>query len=313
MKILVCDKLDKRVVKDLSGLGSVVDISNKEKKSLIDKEIVDASIVVIRSSTVISKDLIESAKKLKIIARAGVGVDNIDIDAATNSNIYVVNSPLSNAVSAAELTVGLILAVARNIVSANLSMKKSEWKRSDFMGLELFEKDLGLIGFGRVGKLVAERMNAFGVHVGIYDPYIRSIEGSYTRYESLDDLLRSSDIVSLHLTKTPETIDLISKEKLDLLKKDAIFVNTSRGGIVNEEALLKKMEKKEIYGFGLDVYSTEPPEYSNNLLNTKGTILPHLGASTVEAQLRAGREVVENIKGILNGEKEIALNSTNIN
>ena len=313
MKILVCDKLDKRVVKDLSGLGSVVDISNKEKKSLIDKEIVDASIVVIRSSTVISKDLIESAKKLKIIARAGVGVDNIDIDAATNSNIYVVNSPLSNAVSAAELTVGLILAVARNIVSANLSMKKSEWKRSDFMGLELFEKDLGLIGFGRVGKLVAERMNAFGVHVGIYDPYIRSIEGSYTRYESLDDLLRSSDIVSLHLTKTPETIDLISKEKLDLLKKDAIFVNTSRGGIVNEEALLNKMEKKEIYGFGLDVYSTEPPEYTNNLLNTTGTILPHLGASTVEAQLRAGREIVENIKRILNGEKEIALNSTNIN
>ena len=313
MKILVCDKLDKRVIKELSDLGSVVDISNKEKKSLIDKEIVDASIVVIRSSTVISKDLIESAKKLKIIARAGVGVDNIDIDAATNSNIYVVNSPLSNAISAAELTVGLILAVARNIVSANLSMKKSEWKRSDFMGLELFEKDLGLIGFGRVGKLVAERMNAFGVNVGIYDPYISSIEGSFTRYKSLDDLLRSSDIVSLHLTKTPETIDLISKEKLDLLKKDAIFVNTSRGGIVNEEALLKKMEKKEIYGFGLDVYSTEPPEYSNNLLNTKGTILPHLGASTVEAQLRAGREVVENIKGILNGEKEIALNSTNIN
>jgi len=313
MKILVCDKLDKRVIKELSDLGSVVDISNKEKKSLIDKEIVDASIVVIRSSTVISKDLIESAKKLKIIARAGVGIDNIDIDAATNSNIYVVNSPLSNAISAAELTVGLILAVARNIVSANLSMKKSEWKRSDFMGLELFEKDLGLIGFGRVGKLVAERMNAFGVNVGIYDPYISSIEGSFTRYKSLDDLLRSSDIVSLHLTKTPETIDLISKEKLDLLKKDAIFVNTSRGGIVNEEALLKKMEKKEIYGFGLDVYSTEPPEYSNNLLNTKGTILPHLGASTVEAQLRAGREVVENIKGILNGEKEIALNSNNIN
>jgi len=310
---LVCDKLDKRVIKELSDLGSVVDISNKEKKSLIDKEIVDASIVVIRSSTVISKDLIESAKKLKIIARAGVGVDNIDIDAATNSNIYVVNSPLSNAISAAELTVGLILAVARNIVPANLSMKKSEWKRSDFMGLELFEKDLGLIGFGRVGKLVAERMNAFGVNVGIYDPYISSIEGSFTRYKSLDDLLRSSDIVSLHLTKTPETIDLISKEKLDLLKKDAIFVNTSRGGIVNEEALLKKMEKKEIYGFGLDVYSTEPPEYSNNLLNTKGTTLPHLGASTVEAQLRAGREVVENIKGILNGEKEIALNSTNIN
>ena len=313
MKILVCDKLDKTVIKDLSGVGSVVDISNKEKKSLIDKEIVDASIVVIRSSTLISKDLIESAKKLKIIARAGVGVDNIDIDAATNSNIYVVNSPLSNAVSAAELTVGLILAVARNIVPANLSMKKSEWKKSDFMGLELFERDLGLIGFGRVGKLVAERMDAFGVHIGIYDPYISSIEGSFTLYESLDDLLRSSDIVSLHLTKTPETINLISKEKLDLLKKDAIFVNTSRGGIVNEEALLNKMEKKEIYGFGLDVYSTEPPEYSNNLLNTKGTILPHLGASTVEAQLRAGREIVENIKRILNGEKEIALNSTNIN
>ena len=313
MKILICDKLDKKVINNLSGVGSVVDISSQEKKSLIEEEIVDASIVIIRSSTIITKDLIESSKKLKIIARAGVGVDNIDIQAATNRNIYVVNAPLSNVVSAAELTVGLILAVARNIVPANLSMKNSEWKRSDFMGIELFEKNLGLIGFGRVGKLVAERMSAFGVHIGIYDPYINSIEESFTQYKSLDDLLRSSDIVSLHLTKTPETIDLVSKEKLDLLKKEAIFVNTSRGGIVNEEALLKKMEKKEIYGFGLDVYSTEPPEYTNNLLNTTGTILPHLGASTVEAQVRAGREVVENIKRILNGEKEIALNSENIN
>ena len=312
MKILVCDKLNTRVIEDLSKIGEVIDISGNEKRGMIKDEIEDTSIVVVRSSTKISKDLIESSKELKIIARAGAGVDNIDVNAATNNNIYVVNAPLSNVLSVAELTVGLILSVARNIVPANISMKKAEWSRSEFVGIELFEKKLGLVGFGRIGKLVAERMLTFGVNIGIYDPYISSVEEPFIKFESLDDLLVSSDIVSLHLPKTPETTNLISKEKLDLLKKDAIFINTSRGGMVDEEALFKKKEKKEIYGFGLDVYSKEPPEYTDDLLDTTGTILPHLGASTVEAQLRAGQEVVENIKRILNGDEEIALNTLDI-
>ena len=312
MKILVCDKLNTRVIEDLSKIGEVIDISGNEKRGMIKDEIEDTSIVVVRSSTKISKDLIESSKELKIIARAGAGVDNIDVNAATNNNIHVVNAPLSNVLSVAELTVGLILSVARNIVPANISMKKAEWRRSEFVGIELFEKKLGLVGFGRVGKLVAERMLTFGVNIGIYDPYISSVEEPFIKFESLDDLLVSSDIVSLHLPKTPETTNLISKEKLDLLKKDAIFINTSRGGMVDEEALFKKKEKKEIYGFGLDVYSKEPPEYTDDLLDTTGTTLPHLGASTVEAQLRAGQEVVENIKRILNGDEEIALNTLDI-
>lgn len=312
MKILVCDKLNTRVIEDLSKIGEVIDISGNEKRGMIKDEIEDTSIVVVRSSTKISKDLIESSKELKIIARAGAGVDNIDVNAATNNNIYVVNAPLSNVLSVAELTVGLILSVARNIVPANISMKKAEWSRSEFVGIELFEKKLGLVGFGRIGKLVAERMLTFGVNIGIYDPYISSVEEPFIKFESLDDLLVSSDIVSLHLPKTPETTNLISKEKLDLLKKDAIFINTSRGGMVDEEALFKKKEKKEIYGFGLDVYSKEPPEYTDDLLDTTGTTLPHLGASTVEAQLRAGQEVVENIKRILNGDEEIALNTLDI-
>ena len=312
MKILVCDKLNTRVIEDLSKIGEVIDISGNEKRGMIKDEIEDTSIVVVRSSTKISKDLIESSKELKIIARAGAGVDNIDVNAATNNNIYVVNAPLSNVLSVAELTVGLILSVARNIVPANISMKKAEWSRSEFVGMELFEKKLGLVGFGRIGKLVAERMLTFGVNIGIYDPYISSVEEPFIKFESLDDLLVSSDIVSLHLPKTPETTNLISKEKLDLLKKDAIFINTSRGGMVDEEALFKKKEKKEIYGFGLDVYSKEPPEYTDDLLDTTGTTLPHLGASTVEAQLRAGQEVVENIKRILNGDEEIALNTLDI-
>jgi len=312
LKILVCDKLNTRVIEDLSKIGEVIDISGNEKRGMIKDEIEDTSIVVVRSSTKISKDLIESSKELKIIARAGAGVDNIDVNAATNNNIHVVNAPLSNVLSVAELTVGLILSVARNIVPANISMKKAEWSRSEFVGIELFEKKLGLVGFGRIGKLVAERMLTFGVNIGIYDPYISSVEEPFIKFESLDDLLVSSDIVSLHLPKTPETTNLISKEKLDLLKKDAIFINTSRGGMVDEEALFKKKEKKEIYGFGLDVYSKEPPEYTDDLLDTTGTTLPHLGASTVEAQLRAGQEVVENIKRILNGDEEIALNTLDI-
>ena len=313
MKILVCDKIDPEVLKELSLLGQITDISNDNNKDLIYKEIVDSSIVVIRSATTISKDLIDSSRELKIIARAGVGVDNIDIEAATQKNIYIINAPYSNVISAAEITVGLILSVARNIVSANISMKNGEWNRSDFMGIELFEKQLGLVGFGKVGNLVAERMLAFGMKIGIYDPYIGTIDEPYTRFESLDELLKSSDVISLHLIKTSETLNLISKEKLDLLKKEAIFINASRGGIVDEEALLKKKERKEIYGFGLDVYASEPPEFSESLLNTDGITLPHLGASTKDAQFRAGIELVDNIKKVLDGNKKIALNFDDIN
>ena len=313
MKILVCDKIDKEVLKELSLLGQVTDISKNDNKDLIHKEILDSSIVVIRSSTTISKELIDSSRELKIIARAGVGVDNIDIKAATKKNIYIVNAPFSNAISAAEITVGLILSVARKIVSANISMKNGDWNRSDFVGIELYGKKLGLVGFGKVGNLVAERMLAFGMKIGVYDPYIDSINQSYTKFESLDELLTTSDVVSLHLIKTPETSNLINKEKLDLLKTEAIFINTSRGGIVDEEALFEKKEKKEIYGFGLDVYSLEPPEYNEALLKTEGVILPHLGASTKEAQFRAGIELVENIKRVLEGNKEIALNFNDIN
>tara|TARA_B100000427_G_scaffold1027_1_gene967 strand:+ start:3869 stop:4810 length:942 start_codon:yes stop_codon:yes gene_type:complete len=313
MKILVCDKIDEEVLKELSLLGQVTDISKNDNKDLIHKEIIDSSIVVIRSSTTISKELIDSSHELKIIARAGIGIDNIDIEAATKKNIYIVNAPFSNVISAAEITVGLILSVARKIVSANISMKNGEWNRSDFVGIELYEKKLGLVGFGKVGNLVAERMLAFGMKIGVYDPYIETVDLPYTKFDSLDELLTTSDVVSLHLIKTPETHNLISKEKLDLLKAEAIFINTSRGGIVDEEALLKKKEKKEIYGFGLDVYASEPPEYNEALLNTEGVILPHLGASTKDAQFRAGIELVENIKRVLDGNKEIALNFNDIN
>jgi len=312
MKILVCDKIDPRVIDHLSKIGSVTDISDKKDKELVKEEIVNSSVVVVRSSTIISKELIETSNQLIIIARAGVGIDNIDLQAATDNKVYVVNAPLSNIVSVAELTVGLVISIARNIVPGNSSMKDGEWNRSQFIGMELFEKKLGLVGFGKVGKLVADRFLGFGMEIGVYDPYIDSVEKPFTHYESLDELLKSSDVVSLHLTKTPETVNLINKEKLDLLKKNAIFINTSRGGIVDEEALLLKKEKKEIYGFGLDVYSTEPPVYTPELLCTTGIILPHIGASTNEAQLRAGLDVVESIEKILDGKTDIAVNSLDI-
>ena len=307
MKILVCDTLDSNVLKELELLGECVDISSSEsKKQDLISQISEAEIVVIRSSTQLTKEIIEKGDNLKIIARCGVGVDNIDIEYAKSQNIKVTNSPSANLISVVELTIALIINAARKINLSENHLKEGKWNRKEFIGIELSGKQLGIIGFGKAGRLVSERMKSFGMSVAFYDPYVQGWDGPEKNLE-LDELLSSSDVISIHVIKTEETRNLISKEKLDLLKKSAILINTSRGGVVDEDYIIEMLRSKQLFGAGLDVYSQEPPKNIKNFADINLITTPHIGASTREAQVRAGLETVENIKKILAGDDSVAL------
>ena len=307
MKILVCDNLENKVIEKLSELGEVTNISDsKTKTEELISNIVDTDIVVIRSSTKINKDILQEANKLKIIARCGVGIDNIDIEEATNKEIYVTNSPNANIISVAELTIGLIISAARNIHTSNNSLKDKNWDRNKFLGTELYKKQLGLIGFGKAAREVAKRLTAFGMEIVFYDPYVEASEDEANKVE-LDELLKTSDVISIHVVKNEETKNMINDEKLNLIKKGGILVNTSRGGIVDEVALFKRSSDHVIFA-GLDVFSQEPPDINETFSTSNIVTTPHLGASTQEAQLRAGLETVQNISDILNGELSSVIN-----
>ncbi len=307
MKILVCDNLENKVIEKLSELGEVTNISDsKTKTEELISNIVDTDIVVIRSSTKINKDILQEANKLKIIARCGVGIDNIDIEEATNKEIYVTNSPNANIISVAELTIGLIISAARNIHTSNNSLKDKNWDRNKFLGTELYKKQLGLIGFGKAAREVAKRLTAFGMDIVFYDPYVDVSEDEANKVE-LDELLKTSDVISIHVVKNEETENMINEEKLNLIKKGGILVNTSRGGVVDEVALFKRSSDDVIFA-GLDVFSQEPPDINKTFSTSNIVTTPHLGASTQEAQLRAGLETVQNISDILNGELSSVIN-----
>ena len=307
MKILVCDNLEEKVIEKLSELGEVTNISDsKTKTEELLSNIVDTDIVLIRSSTKINKDILQKANKLKIIARCGVGIDNIDIEEATNKEIYVTNSPNANIISVAELTIGLIISAARNIHTSNNSLKDKNWDRNKFLGTELYQKQLGLIGFGKAAREVAKRLSAFGMEIVFYDPYVEASEDEANKVE-LDELLKTSDVISIHVVKNEETKNMINDEKLNLIKKGGILVNTSRGGIVDEVALFKRSSDDVIFA-GLDVFSQEPPDINETFSTSNIVTTPHLGASTQEAQLRAGLETVQNISDILNGELSSVIN-----
>ena len=307
MKILICDSLNEKVLKELQTIGECIDISSSNTKNEdLDENIEDSEIVVIRSGTTLDKAIIEKGKSLKIIARCGVGVDNIDVEYAKSQNIFVTNSPSANLISVVELTVALIISAARKINLADKHLKEGKWNRKEFVGIELSGKQLGIIGFGKAGKLVSERMKAFGMSIAFYDPYIKDWNGSEKNLE-LDELLTSSDIVSIHVIKTKETENLISKEKLDLLKENAILINTSRGGVLDEDYLIELLKSKKIFGAGLDVYSEEPPKNIDTFSDLNLISTPHIGASTSEAQLKAGLDTVENIKKIMDGDTTVVI------
>ena len=307
MKILICDNLNQEVYRELETIGDCLDISKSEskEKDLAD-HIKDSEIVVIRSATKLTKEVLDNAEKLKIIARCGVGVDNVDLEFAKSKNIFVTNSPSANLISVVELTVALIISASRKLSLADAHLKNGQWNRSEFLGYELYGKTLGIVGFGKAGRLVAERMKSFGMSIVFYDPYVTGWNGSEESLE-LDDLLRTADVVSIHVIKTKDTENLISKDKLDLLKQNSIIVNTSRGGVLDEEYLMALLESEKIFGAGLDVYSNEPPENVDRYNGLNLVTTPHIGASTNEAQLKAGLETIENIKKILAGDESVAL------
>jgi len=307
MKILICDNLNQQVYKELQTIGDCVDISksNSRDKDLAN-HIKDCEIVVIRSATKLTKEVLDKAEQLKIIARCGVGIDNVDLDFAKSKSIFVTNSPSANLISVVELTVALIISVSRKLSLADSHLKKGEWNRSQFLGNELYGKTLGIVGFGKAGRLVAERMKSFGMSIVFYDPYVTDWNGSEESIK-LDDLLRTADVVSIHVIKTKDTENLISKDMLDLLKPSSVIINTSRGGVLDEDYLFELLESEKIFGAGLDVYSNEPPKNVDRYNGLNLVTTPHIGASTNEAQLKAGLETIENIKKILAGDESVAL------
>ena len=307
MKILICDNLNQQVYKELETIGDCVDISksNSRDKDLAN-HIKDCEIVVIRSATKLTKEVLDKAEQLKIIARCGVGIDNVDLDFAKSKSIFVTNSPSANLISVVELTVALIISVSRKLSLADSHLKKGEWNRSEFLGNELYGKTLGIVGFGKAGRLVAERMKSFGMSIVFYDPYVTDWNGSEESIK-LDDLLRTADVVSIHVIKTKDTENLISKDMLDLLKPSSVIINTSRGGVLDEDYLFELLESEKIFGAGLDVYSNEPPKNVDRYNGLNLVTTPHIGASTNEAQLKAGLETIENIKKILAGDESVAL------
>jgi D-3-phosphoglycerate dehydrogenase len=260
--------------------------------------------VLIRSATKMDAEAIGAAKGLKVIARAGVGLDNVEIPAATAAGVMVVNAPTSNIVSAAELAIGLLLASARHISPAHAALRGGKWARSKYTGVELFEKTLGIVGFGRIGQLVAARMQAFGMKVVAYDPYLQPARAAQlgVRLAALEELLVISDFITIHLPKTKETANLIGVDALKKVKPTVRIINAARGGVLDELALFNAITEGRVAGAGLDVFSTEPCTDSPLFSLNQVVATPHLGASTDEAQERAGIAVAVSVRKALAGE-----------
>ena len=256
-----------------------------------------ANAILVRSATKVDAEAISSAPNLKLVARAGVGLDNVDIPAATAANVLVVNAPTSNIVSAAELAVALLLSVARNVVPANIALKDGQWKRSKFGGVELQGKTVGIIGMGKIGMLVAQRLAGFDMKFVAYDPYVSVAPtgGPEIKMVLLDELLALSDFVTIHIPKTAETTGLISAAALSKMKPTAFVINAARGGVLDESALYDALVGGKLAGAGLDVYATEPCTDSPLFGLDNVVATPHLGASTEEAQEKAGIAVAESV------------------
>ncbi|HET8594822.1 MAG TPA: phosphoglycerate dehydrogenase [Intrasporangium sp.] len=264
----------------------------------------DVDAVLVRSATKMNAEALAAGKNLKVVARAGVGLDNVDVAAATQAGIMVVNAPTSNITSAAELAVGLLLATARNIAPANESLKGGAWKRSKYSGVELLDKTVGVVGLGRIGALVAERLKGFGMKILAYDPYASAAKAGQigAQLVSLDELLAESDFITIHLPKTPETLGLIGEDALAKVKPSVRIINAARGGIVDEAALARALDEGRVAGAGLDVFATEPCTESPLFAHESVVVTPHLGASTEEAQEKAGIAVAKSVRLALGGE-----------
>jgi len=301
--VLIAEELSPATVEALGPDFDVVNVDGTDRPALL-AALATASAVLIRSATRLDAEAIAASPMLKVIARAGVGLDNVDIKAATTAGVMVVNAPTSNIISAAELTIGHILSLARHIPAAHGALAQGQWKRSKYTGVELFEKTIGIIGLGRIGALITARMQAFGTTIVAYDPYVTPARAQQLGVTllSLEELLAQSDFITIHMPKTPETTGMISTDQLALMKPTAFIVNVARGGLIDESALYTALKSGRIAGAGLDVFVDEPPTDSP-LLGLENIVLtPHLGASTDEAQEKAGVSVARSVRLALGGE-----------
>lgn len=303
MKVLIADQINEKGIDELKDIAEVIVKTDITKEQLI-KEIADFDAVVVRSRTKITRDVIEAASKLKIIARAGVGVDNVDVEAATEKGIMVVNAPESTSITVAEHTMGIILSLARKISIADKSVKEGRWEKSKFMGSELAGKTLGVVGMGRIGSQVAIRCKAFAMEILVNDPYITEEAASKlgATIVDKDTLFQNADVITIHVPLTPETRHSVAKKEFAMMKKNAFIINCARGGIINEEDLYEALLNGDIGGAGLDVFEKEPPIDSPLLSLDNMVVTPHIGASTREAQRDAAIIVAKEIKKVFSGE-----------
>jgi D-3-phosphoglycerate dehydrogenase len=301
--VLVAEELAPAAIDVLAHDFEVRHVDGTDRDALL-TALKDADAVLIRSATQINAEAIAAAPRLKVVARAGVGLDNVEVPAATARGVMVVNAPTSNIVSTAEQAVALLLAVARNTASASGALKNGEWKRSKYTGTEVHGKTVGIIGLGRVGVLFAQRMAAFGTRLIAYDPYVQPARAATlgVRLVGLEELLRESDFISIHTTKTPETVGLIGAKELSLVKPGVRIVNAARGGLIDEQALAEALAEGRVAGAGIDVFAKEPCTSSPLFGFDNVVVTPHLGASTHEAQDKAGLAVARSVKLALQGE-----------
>lgn len=301
--VVIAEVLAASCAEYLRDTCEVVEAAGEPRSRLLEL-LSDAEGLVVRSGTRVDRELMEAAPRLRVVGRAGVGVDNIDLDEATRRGIVVANAPLANSISAAEHAFGLMLAQARNIARADATIRDGRWDRAAFRGVELHGKVLGLVGMGRIGTLVAQRALAFGMSVLAYDPYITDDQARQAGGElrDLDSLLADSDFISLHLPRTPETENLLDAVAFAKAKPGVRIVNASRGGIIDEEALAEAIRSGQVAGAALDVYATEPLVGGPLVELPQVVLTPHLGASTAEAQHKAGLHVAESVAAGLMGE-----------
>ena len=302
-KVLLTDGLEKEGQEILS---KHVQVDNKKDITPEDllKVIGDYDAIIIRGRTKLTPEVFAAAKKLKVAGRAGVGVDNINLPAAKEHGVIVVNSPLATTVSVAELTLGLMLSLIREIPRADAGMKQTNWLKKELKGTELYQKALGVIGFGRIGVATAERARAFGMKIFAYDPLIKPEEIKKRGGEpvTLNELLAKSDFITMHLPLTADSKNLLNKASFDKMKPGVRIICAARGGVIEEAALLEALKSGIVAGAALDVFATEPPGKSELAEHPKVVCTPHIGAETVEAQARAAVDISTEVVAALRGE-----------
>ncbi|HKI00616.1 MAG TPA: phosphoglycerate dehydrogenase [Thermoanaerobaculia bacterium] len=306
-RILIADTLDPSGLALFKEAGLEVHQLTAEERPRINEIVADFDALVVRSSTQATAELLKAGKRLKVVGRAGIGVDNVDVSAATELGILVVNAPTANLMSATEHTFALLLSLARRVAEADASMKAGEWNRK-LTGIELQGKTLGIIGFGRIGQRVADRARGFEMKIVAYDPFLDAAAARRLEVEllPLEELLSRSDMVTLHVPMTDQTRNLLNRETLAKMKKGALIVNCARGGVVDEAALLESLEAGHIGGAALDVFAEEPPEDLRLVRHKKIVATPHLGAQTREAQERISIETAEMVIAALSGSLAVA-------